>query len=64
MEENLITGIIYSEIHDVLGPNPILWVPFDIPEDIKMNVCIKTSTLLAGDKGQIPASLVVLPFST
>lgn len=62
MEENLIIGIIYSEIHDVLGPNPILWIPSNIPEDIKMNVCIKTSTLLAGDKGQIPASLVVLPF--
>ena len=33
MEENLITGIIFSEIHDVLGPNPILWAPSDIPED-------------------------------
>ena len=62
MEENLITGIIFSEIHDVLGPNPILWVPSDIPEDIKMKVCIKTSTLLAADNGNIPASLVMLPF--
>ncbi|MFX0188562.1 MAG: Rab family GTPase [Candidatus Hodarchaeota archaeon] len=62
MEENLITGIIYSEIDDTLGPNPILWIPSNIPEDIKMNICIKTSTLLAADKGHIPASLVVLPF--
>jgi len=62
MEENIITGIIFSEIHDVLGPTPILWVPSDIPEDLKMNVCIKTSVLLAADKGNIPTSLLVLPF--
>jgi len=62
MEENLIAGIIYSEIDDTLGPNPILWIPSNIPEDTKMNVCIKTSTLLAADKGLIPASIVVLPF--
>ena len=62
MEQDIITGIIFSEIHDQMGPSPVFWIPSDIPEDLKMKVCIKTSVLLAGDKGNIPTSLLVLPF--
>lgn len=61
-DEDLIRGIIYSEVDDALGPNPILWLPSDLPEDIKMHVSIKVVTLLTADQGRLPDSLVILPF--
>ena len=61
-DENLIRGIIYSEVDDALGPNPLLWLPSDLPEDIKMHVSIKVVTLLTADQGRLPDSLVILPF--
>ncbi len=60
--EGLVRGIIYSEVDDALGPNPIMWIPQNIPEDTKMHVSIKTTTLLTADRGQVPDSLVILPF--
>jgi len=62
MEEDLITGIIYSEVDDRLGPNPIIWIPSDMPEEIKMQVSIKTVTLLTSDRGYIPHSSIIIPF--
>ena len=61
-EEGLVRGIIYSEVDDALGPNPVMWLPQNIPEDMKMHVSIKTTTLLTADRGIVPDSLVILPF--
>lgn len=60
--QGLITGIIYTEMDDVLGPNPKACAPQDLREDIKMLVSIKTITLLTGEEEHLPKGLVIVPF--
>jgi len=62
MEKGLINAIIYTDIHDALGPNPIYWFPSNLPENIRMLVGIKTVTILTGDQGITPESLFIIPF--
>jgi len=61
-EKGLINAIVYTEIHDALGPNPIYWAPSSLPENIRMLVGIKTVTILTGDQGITPESLLIIPF--
>ncbi|MBY9010366.1 MAG: GTP-binding protein [Candidatus Lokiarchaeota archaeon] len=60
--KKLIDAVIYTDIHDELGPNPIHWLPSNLPEAIKMLVGIKTVTILSGDQGSVPDSLLIIPF--
>jgi small GTP-binding protein len=62
MGKDLINAIVYTDIHDELGPNPIFWFPSDLSENIRMLVGIKTVTLLSGDQGITPDSLMIIPF--
>lgn len=62
MEKNLIHAIVYTDIHDKLGPTPIYWYPPDLPENTRMLVGIKSITILTGDKGITPDSLLIIPF--
>ena len=59
---DLIFGIVYSKFHDRLGPQPYFWTPSDISEDIRLQTCIKSITLLAGEEDIIPKSLTIVPF--
>ncbi len=60
--KKLIDAVIYTDIHDELGPDPIHWAPSDLPESIRMLVGIKTVTILTGDQGSVPDSLLIIPF--
>ena len=60
--KKLIDAVIYTDIHDELGPNPIHWLPSNLPEAIRMLVGIKTVTILSGDQGSVPDSLLIIPF--
>ncbi len=60
--KKLIDAVIYTDVHDELGPNPILWLPPNLPESVRMLVGIKTVTLLTGDQGSVPDSLLIIPF--
>lgn len=60
--EEIILAIVYTEIDDALGPNPTLWLPSDLSESIKMQVGIKTITILSAERGIIPESLLIMPF--
>jgi Ras-related protein Rab-1A len=62
LDGELVHSIIYTEFHDDLGPNPIFYLPTDLPESIRMLVGIKTITLLSGDQGFVPESLIIIPF--
>ena len=62
MTRTLINAIVYTEFDDTIGPNPIFVEPTTLPENIQMLVAIKTITLLSGDQGIIPESLIILPF--
>lgn len=57
-----INAIIYTDLHDELGPNPVYWYPSDLSENVRMLVSIKTVTLLSGSYGYVPESLIIFPF--
>ncbi|MFX1374342.1 MAG: Rab family GTPase [Promethearchaeota archaeon] len=62
MLEDIIKGIVYTELSEGSGPNPILWNPLDLSEKLRMSVAIKSITMLTTDHGITPKSLVILPF--
>ncbi|MFX1593870.1 MAG: Rab family GTPase, partial [Promethearchaeota archaeon] len=62
MSEKIIKAIIYTELSEGSGPNPVLWNPIDLSEKLRMSVAIKTITMLTTDQGIIPKSLIILPF--
>ena len=61
METKLIKGILYTELDEELGPNPLIWLG-DIPQSSRLHISVKTITVLSGENGLIPESLVILPF--
>ena len=60
--QECINAIIYTDLHDELGPNPVFWDPSDVSENVRMLVSIKTVTLLSGSYGYVPESLIIFPF--
>ncbi|MHA1195891.1 MAG: Rab family GTPase [Promethearchaeota archaeon] len=62
MKNPLIYGILYVELNDNLGPNPVMSYPTTIDFQKQMQVSIKVITLLSGEKGLVPKTLVILPF--
>ncbi len=64
MEQDIITGIVYTELDEEIGPNPIVWYPSDLDESLLLHISIKTLTLLSGEQGIIPESLIIMPFQS
>lgn len=62
MERKLITGIIYVEMSDELGPNPVAWIGTQFSQMDLIHISIKALTILSGEKGLVPETLVILPF--
>ncbi len=63
MEAKIIKGILYTELDDEVGPNPFVWIG-DIPQSSRLHISVKTITVLSGESGLIPESLVILPFTS
>ena len=61
METKIISGILYTEMDDEVGPNPVVLLG-DIPQSDRLYIGIKTITVLSGEGGLIPKTLVILPF--
>jgi len=61
MEAKLIKGILYTELNEDLGPTPLAWLG-EIPQSSRLHISVKTITVLSGERGLIPESLVILPF--
>ncbi len=62
MKRQLISGIIYVEMSDELGPNPVAWIGTQFSQIDLIHISIKALTILSGEKGLVPESLVILPF--
>ena len=62
MEKQLIKALVYTDVDDVSGPHPIFWLPEDIEEETRLSISIKVITMLTGEYGEIPKSLMVIPF--
>lgn len=61
-QKSLISSVIYIQLDDQIGPNPIICIPSDFTTVNKMHVSIKVVTVLSGEHGKVPESLVILPF--
>ncbi len=64
MERQLITGIIYVEMNEELGPNPVAWLGTQFTQMELIQISIKTLTILTGEQGLVPKTLVILPFTS
>lgn len=64
MEEEIIEGIVFTELDEEIGPNPIVWYPSDLSESLLLHISVKTLTLLSGERGIIPESLIIMPFQS
>ena len=62
MDESLVYGIIYTEVDEEVGPNPQIWEPIDLSDDLLIHVSIKAITLLTAEQGLIPESIAIIPF--
>ena len=62
MTREIINAIVYTILDEKIGPQPLLWDPLDLPENIRMSVSIKSITMLSTDRGVVPKSLVIMPF--
>ena len=62
MEQKIISGIIYLEMNDELGPNPVAWLSTEFTQMDLIHISIKALTILSGENGMVPESLVILPF--
>ncbi len=62
MPNDIIKAIVYTILDEKIGPQPFLWYPIDLKEEIRMSAGIKSITLLSTDQGAMPKSLVVIPF--
>jgi small GTP-binding protein len=61
MEQKLISGLLYTQLDEEIGVNPLVWVG-EIPQSSRLYISIKTITILSGESGLIPESLLILPF--
>ncbi|MEE9376406.1 MAG: Rab family GTPase [Candidatus Lokiarchaeia archaeon] len=62
MKRQIISGIVYLEMNDELGPNPVAWIGTQFSQVDLIHISIKALTILSGEKGLVPESLVILPF--
>ncbi len=62
MKPGIIQGILYVEMNDELGPNPVAWFPNTFTQMDLIHISIKALTILSGEDGHVPESLVILPF--
>jgi len=62
MERQIVSVILYTELNDEIGPNPVIWYPNSYPQTDLLHISIKVITVLSGEHGLVPESLVVLPF--
>lgn len=62
MTQDIISSVIYIQLDDEIGPNPIVCIPSSFSTINKMHISIKIITVLSGEHGKVPQDLVILPF--
>jgi len=61
VNQEIIHGILYTELNEEVGPNPFAWLG-NVSQTDRIHISVKTITVLSGERGLIPESLVILPF--
>lgn len=60
--KKLITGVIYSQFNEKVGPQAIAWYPEELPRKIQNLISLKTVAIMMGEDKSITKSLAILPF--
>jgi len=61
MEKDFIKGIAYTKFDEHEGPVSYIWVPEHLSMELRQMILLKSTGLLAGEKGAVPKSLAILP---
>ncbi|MHA1403442.1 MAG: coiled-coil domain-containing protein [Candidatus Helarchaeota archaeon] len=59
---DIFKGVIYSRFEKI-GPKPMAWYP-NQPVNVKQLVALKTMNIMAGDKGEVPELVSIVPLTT
>jgi hypothetical protein len=62
MEPDIISGIVYSQFDEKLGPIAVVWIPSNLSLEKINNICLKSFNLMSAEDGLIPKSLGIIPF--
>jgi small GTP-binding protein len=62
LTRELITGIIYSQFDEKMGPVAVRWFPDDISMELRNLISLKTINIMIGEDNPGTKSLAVLPF--
>ena len=62
MQKDLIKGIIFSQFDEKAGPIAKVWTPEELSSQVKNLISLKSINILAGEAGNVPGSLAVIPF--
>lgn len=62
LRKEYVKGIIYSQFDEKAGPSAVIWVPSSLSVKVQDLVSLKTINIFAGEGGEIPASLAIIPF--
>ena len=62
INKDFITGIIFSQFDEKVGPVPVAWIPLDLPSKMTDYISFKSMNILSSEEGLIPKSLAIIPF--
>jgi len=57
----LIKGLVYIQFRDIKGITPVVWLPKNLDEKLRVLCGIKAVSLLTGEENHIPKSLITIP---
>ncbi len=60
--KDLVTGIIFSQFDEKIGPIAIAWIPPDLSKETTNLISLKSINIMSDDRGLAPKSLAVIPF--
>ncbi|MDD1779151.1 MAG: GTP-binding protein [Candidatus Helarchaeota archaeon] len=60
--DEIIKGIVFSQFNEKFGPTAIVWIPATLSNQVKDLVSMKSISIMAGEGGQVPKGLTIVPF--
>ncbi len=57
----MIKGIVYTKFDEKEGPISYIWEPEHLSLELRQMIILKSTGILAGEKGAVPKSLAILP---
>lgn len=62
IKDEFITGIIFSQFDEKVGPIAVAWIPPELSNEIMDRISLKSFNILSAEGGKVPQSLAIIPF--